>query len=43
MIIAKQPKWGFRGFCDLVPPDQLATRENPTQENLNLLKDIVII
>ena len=38
MIITKQPKRGFRGFCDLVPPEEQPAREKTTQENLNLRK-----
>jgi len=38
MIITKQPKRGFSGFCDLVPSEQQPAGEKTTQENLNLLK-----
>ena len=36
MIIAKQPKVGFSGFCDLVPPDQQAKQEKTSQEKMTL-------
>ena len=38
MIIAKQPKMGFSGFCDLVPSEEQPIGEKQSQENLNLLK-----
>ena len=43
MIIAKQPKMGFSGFCDLVPSEEQPIGEKQSQENLNLLKDIVMV
>ena len=43
MIITKQPKRHFSGFCDLVPSEQQPAREKQSQENLNLLKDIVMV
>ena len=38
MIITKQPKRHFSGFCDLVPSEQRPALEQQSQENLNLLK-----